>query len=425
VKKTYAIVGAGGRGIGMFAKPLLTDLSEYAQLVAMVDSNPVRLANGVKGLASANSGKPVRQFTDFDRMLREVDPDGVIIATRDSTHADYIVRTLRAGKRAFSEKPLCTTAGQCREILAAVEETGQTCLCTHNMRYGFSCRSMRSVILNGWLGKVISIEFAETLDRCHGGDYFRRWHCHKANTGGLQIHKASHHFDFLNWCAMSRPATVRAQGGLKFYGRNNSFHGKRCSDCPHTKRCEFYADVFANDKWNQDMYRAAEGEDGYFRDGCVWDPTIDIEDQLFVHIEYENGILANYSLNAFSPLETMRVVIEGTNGRLEDQAIHNTNWVPSNTRLPGVEKMWGETQRLFLQNQGLMDLPLATPEGEHGGADPQLRQDFFARSWDLPPNAFMASVEQAVQAVLVGAAVNKSLANGGATVYVQDLLKKD
>jgi hypothetical protein len=72
-----------------------------------------------------------------------------------------------------------------------------------------------------------------------------------------------------------------------------------------------------------------------------------------------------------------------------------------------------------------MDIPLATVEGEHGGADPQLRRDFFARSWDLPPNAFMASVEQAVQAVLVGAAVNKSLANGGATVDVQDLLNKD
>jgi hypothetical protein len=173
------------------------------------------------------------------------------------------------------------------------------------------------------------------------------------------------------------------------------------------------------------MYRAAEGEDGYFRDGCVWDPTIDIEDQIFVHIQYENGIGANYSLNAFSPLETMRVVIEGTSGRLENQAVGNTSWLPSNTRLPGVEKIVGETQRLFIQNQGIIDIPIVEGEGDHGGADPQLRKDFFARSWDLPPNASMASAEQAVQAVLVGAAVNKSLANGGATVDVQDLLNKD
>ena len=39
----------------------------------------------------------------------------------------------------------------------------------------------------------------------------------------------------------------------------------------------------------------------------------------------------------------------------------------------------------------------------------QLRAEFFARPWDAEPTERMASVEEAVQAVLVGAAANESI----------------
>jgi predicted dehydrogenase len=404
----------------MFAQPLSTDLRRTAELVAVLDINPLRMAGSVARLP-----RPVPMYADFDTMLKETNPDGVIVASRDSTHAGYIVRALQAGKRVFSEKPLCTTAAMCRQILAAAAKTGGVCLTTHNARYNAATTSIRSVIRSGRLGRVLSIEFAETLDRLHGADYFRRWHRRKANSGGLQIHKASHHFDLLNWWAGSKPRTVRAQGGLVFYGRSGPFRGKRCRDCRYASRCAFYTDFAAADEYCR-MYIESESADGYLRDGCVWDPEIDIEDQLHVHILYENGIRVNYSLAAYSPVERLAVAVEGTEGRLEHTTVYNTDWcLPNPSRLPGAEKLCGEVQTLYRPGEGTTDIPIRRGKGGHGGADPLLRRDLFARSWDEPPNERMASLDQAVQAVLVGAAVNKSLAAGGRPVDVQRLLAKD
>ncbi len=39
------------------------------------------------------------QFTDFDEMLAKGNCDAVVVSTRDASHAGYVVRALRAGKR--------------------------------------------------------------------------------------------------------------------------------------------------------------------------------------------------------------------------------------------------------------------------------------------------------------------------------------
>jgi predicted dehydrogenase len=80
----------------MFARPLVTEFADRALLVALFDSNTTRLEFARKDL-----GRDIPTFTDFDRMLREANPDAVVIATKDSTHAEFMVKTLAAGKRAI------------------------------------------------------------------------------------------------------------------------------------------------------------------------------------------------------------------------------------------------------------------------------------------------------------------------------------
>jgi predicted dehydrogenase len=414
--KTYAVVGTGGRGSGMFALPLAKEFPAAARLAAVCDANPVRAAYCVSRLP-----RPVPVFTDFAAMMREVNPDGLAIATRDNTHAQYVIAGLKAGKRVYSEKPLCTTAGQCRAILAAAKQSRGQCFVTHNMRYAAAVEQIRDIIRDGTLGTVSFMQFDETLDRCHGADYFRRWHRQFANTGGLLIHKASHHFDILNWWAGARPAEVRAHGQLAFYGKNGSFRGQRCLGCAHARKCPFYADMFTHDVY-RNMYRNAEGEDGYIRDGCVFDPAIDICDQMGVLIRYANGIDVSYTLNAFSPYESLRCAIEGSKGRLEYVVNYGTGWTVGGQRLPGVEQHQGETLRLCLPGKGIRELAIRKQKGGHGGADPRLRAEFFGQDWRRKPSEQMASLEEAVQAVLVGVAANSAIATGR-TVDVQRLLR--
>jgi predicted dehydrogenase len=185
----YVLVGCGGRGTSMFGVPLAKDYPKTAALVGLFDLNRKRMAASAKMIG--NTGLP--QCNDFDRLLAELDFDAVAIATRDCSHALYIDKALRAGKVAISEKPLCVSAAQCRQIVKVQKETGGTALVTHNARYGPAETKIYEILREGAIGEILTISFHELLDRRHGADYFRRWHRSKSNSGGLLIHKARHH----------------------------------------------------------------------------------------------------------------------------------------------------------------------------------------------------------------------------------------
>ena len=58
-------------------------------------------------------------YTDFDLMLKEQQPDVVIVTTKDCAHAQSIVKALEFGCDAITEKPMTTTAEMCAGIIEA------------------------------------------------------------------------------------------------------------------------------------------------------------------------------------------------------------------------------------------------------------------------------------------------------------------
>ena len=416
IRKRYVVAGTGGRGIAMYARPLLKDFPETAQLVGLFDHNATRLRAANEMLKTSQP-----TFTDFDEMLRKLDPDGVVVTTRDSTHAEFVVKTLEAGKRAYSEKPLCTTADQCRAIARAAAASSGTGFVTHNMRYRPEVTRIKELLDGGMIGELRAVEFRENLDRSHGAEYSRRWHRHKANSGGLLIHKASHHFDCLNWLAGSVLKTLSATGGTVFYGKNGPFRHGRCTGCPHAEPCDFYID-FSRNEHARKLYLEAEEDDGYIRDGCVYDERIDAEDQASVIGEYESGVRLTYSLLAFASYEGILMSFEGTKGRIEYESIYGDSWTVDDRIVPGKEALDIERLTLYQPQISVEQIKIPKVAGSHGGSDPVLRDDFFARPWDAERPHRMATLDEAIQAVMVGAAANESIARGGQPVRVQELL---
>ena len=47
--------------------------------------------------------------TDLDKVWNDDRTNTVFILTRHNTHAEFIIKALRAGKNIFVEKPICTT----------------------------------------------------------------------------------------------------------------------------------------------------------------------------------------------------------------------------------------------------------------------------------------------------------------------------
>ena len=99
------------------------------------------------------------------------------------------------------------------------------------------------MLREGIIGEILNIDLEWILDTVHGADYFRRWHRYMKNSGGLLVHKATHHFDLINWWMEDEPVKVSAFGNRRFYGLTRIKRGERCLTCQYKGDCEFYWDI--------------------------------------------------------------------------------------------------------------------------------------------------------------------------------------
>jgi predicted dehydrogenase len=274
-------------------------------------------------------------------------------------------------------------APRCKEILRAVDRTGQKVRVTFNYRYAPHNTRVFEILRSGAIGKVTSVHFEWMLNTSHGADYFRRWHRDKRNSGGLLVHKSTHHFDLVNFWLQTRPETVYAQGDLKFYGRENAeqrgqttgFYA-RAHGGGEAARSDPFALHMEDNEGLRALYLDAEHEDGYHRDQSVFSDGISIEDTMSVMVRYKNGAVMTYSLTAYAPWEGFRVSINGTGGRLEVEVVEN-----SYVSAGGDQALEGSLERRTILLRPLFEKPreveIGESKGAHGGGDSVLLQDLF------------------------------------------------
>ena len=166
------------------------------------------------------------------------------------------------------------------------------------------------------IGPITSVDFNWYLNTYHGASYFRRWHGLKDSGGTLWVHKATHHFDLLNWWIDSDPMEVFAYGDLEHYGSNSPFRGQNCRSCEFTSTCPYHWDITKSEH-NMRLYVDHEHHDGYIRDNCLFRHQIDIYDKMSAQIKYANNVVVNYSLTTYSPYEGWKIAFNGMKGRIE------------------------------------------------------------------------------------------------------------
>lgn len=441
-RRRYAVAGTGHRA-GMYVAALTGEHADVGEIVAWLDPNPARIdyhdtqvgdALGLDGPA----GLPRYGPDGLAAMVAEQRADTVIVTSVDRTHAELVDRALRAGADVVVEKPLTTDADGYRRITQAVADTGRDVVMTFNYRYAPRNSTLRQIIASGAIGEVTSVHFEWALDTVHGADYFRRWHRDKANSGGLLVHKASHHFDLVNWWIDDTPAKVYASGALRFYGDENAAArgmGERPERGTAAHGDPFSLDLRADPRLDA-LYLRAEQHDGYRRDQDPFAPGITIEDNMSVLVDYRRGATLTYSLNAHSPWEGYRVTVNGTAGRAELQVVErgfieldddgNAVLDPSATPLGAHDPLRPEGDHLILQRHWQRPEEVAIPDGigGHGGGDAILLKDVFRRDLRIgdDPLGRAADYRDGLRAVAVGIAANRSLLTGQ-PVVVEKLLQ--
>lgn len=411
-KRRYVQVGVGGRSLA-YTDGLMKTMSDECELAGICDSNPGRLELRNKYIADKFKAPPVPAYLDtqFDRMIREQRPDAVVVTSKDCTHDKYVVRAMELGCDVVCEKPMTTDERKCQRIIDTVRKTGRQLLVTFNCRYMPPMMQVKRLLMSGEIGRILSVDVRWVLDVSHGASYFRRWHAEKKSSGGLIIHKATHHLDLVNWFLSASPAEVFAMGARRFYGPQSDMvaklglkgHAQRCLECRHKKTCPFYRDI------SKDlMYRPYEKYDGYLPNRCVFGKGIDIEDTMNLVVRYDSGAFLSYSLNAFSPWEGFHFAFNGTKGRLEFDNIGKP--IGGQDSPPSIPS--GVAIRLYPHFKPAVEIPSQFAKGGHGGGDDALMRDLFSSHPPKDPLMRAANYASGAYGILIGAAANISMRTG-------------
>lgn len=410
-RRRFALVGTGGRS-RFYIDAIAGRFRDANELVALCDTNPGRLALAAK---RAMGAPKTCLAADFDTLLRETRPQTVIVTTPDATHDDYIVRALDAGCDVITEKPMTTTPAKAQRILDACKRNDRHVRVLFNYRYSPPRTQVKDLLMKGEIGDILSVDFHWLLNTEHGADYFRRWHSQKAISGGLMVHKATHHFDLVNWWLGAQPDLVLAYGKREFYtpamARRMGLksHHERCRTCPEKADCTFFLDLAA-DAGLKALYLDNEAHDGYYRDRCVFRPEIDIEDTMNVIVRYGTGTTLSYSLNACNSWEGYQIAFNGTKGRIEHEMVEQVYLSGASMPQGGVAAD-GVKIRVIPLRGAVREIEPWTASGGHGGGDDVMLNDIFGVAQEDPYKR--ASDERGgAYSILVGAAANRCFETG-------------
>lgn len=419
------LVGTGVRGITFWGKRLVDQYAGKLQFVGLCDNNKGRLQ-----YAKEYMGVDCPLYTDFDEMMRANKVDLVIVCTKDSTHHEFIIKGLDYGCDVLTEKPLTTDEDKCQQIIDAEKKSDRRLIVGFNYRWGPYVTKIKELLNEGVIGEVTSVDFNWYLNVHHGASYFRRWHGLMDEGGSLWVHKATHHFDLLNWWLADEPEEVFAYGALEHYGSNGPFRGENCRTCAHKTACNYYWDI-TKSKMDMNLYVNNEQYDGYVRDNCLFREEIDIYDKMSAQIKYAKNTVVNYSLTTYSPFEGWKIAFNGHKGRIEawldipwmnnenlDQAaLHASEMNQVATADQVVEPVI-----LFKSWEDYKVVNVMSERAGHGGGDKRLQDKLFLYPDAPDPLNHAAGLKDGVLSIMVGIAARRSIEQGK-PIKIKDLVK--
>ncbi|MGI5894466.1 MAG: Gfo/Idh/MocA family protein [Candidatus Merdivicinus sp.] len=152
----------------------------------------------------------VKIYTDYHKMLDEIQPDLVAIATESGYHPQIAIDCIRHGCNIIVEKPLALSMEDARRVIAARDEMGVVACINQQNRFNAPIQLLRHDIDEGRLGKL----FHGTLQMHWGRNesYYNKpsWRGTYELDGGALMNQCIHGIDLLRWMMGGEPTEVMA-----------------------------------------------------------------------------------------------------------------------------------------------------------------------------------------------------------------------
>ncbi len=419
---SVVIAGTGGRGRITYA-PYAKKFPEQMRLIAAADRIPERLEEMRQeyGLEQDKCFSSVEEMFAQPRLA-----DMAFICTQDADHVRHACLALDKGYDVLLEKPVSADIAQCRQLLDKAEKLGRSVTVCHVLRYAPFYQKLKSLLEEGALGEIISIQASENVGYWHQAHSFVRGNWRRSgDTSPMILAKCCHDMDLLVWLTGSRCRRISSMGGLSFFRQENAPQGAPdyCMEgCPVKDQCPYDAEkIYVTDTltgydtngagWMQravyggtdrEGLRAALGTSPYGR--CVFRCDNDVVDNQSVTMEMESGVTISFHMCGLNQRNYRTIHIMGTGGDISGDLEEETLVLNRFGKEPEVIRMNVEE----------------TISG-HGGGDYRMLADMFrARSQG---QGTLTSLRQSLESHYMAMAAESSRLAGGRLVDVDEFVR--
>ena len=411
-----AVIVGGGHRSDIYAE-LALRCPEKLQIVGIADPSPQRTEyfKNKYNIPEENCFSSVEALCQREK-LGEL----VINGTMDQLHVPTAIPTLEKGYDLLLEKPLAISKEEMDALCEAAKKNGRRVHLCHVLRYTEFYSTVKKLILDGEIGRPISLSMSEHVAYSHMGVSFVRgkWRSKSACFAPMLLAKSCHDLDIMTWLMEPyRPTAVSSFGSnLQFTKENKPKDAPhRCYDgCPHLEDCPYSAksnyaehnmwDFYAFDNYDGRKISMEEREESLSADNpygiCAWDfDREDNVDHQTVSVCFEGGATASFAMVGGATRAQRSLHMIGTKGEII--GVFEDNKIVLRKMCPHKEAWYEE-----------IPIEVGAPAQGHAGGDIALIEGFVDILGGETPDFRACDLESAADAYRIAFAAETAMTEG-------------
>lgn len=208
----YALIGCGR----ISTNHIKAAINNHLEIAAVCDIVPEHME---ELLAKHNLQKDVsiKRYADYKKMIEEVRPTLVSIATESGIHAEIAIFCIKHGINVIIEKPMAMGIKDADEIIRLSEEKHVKVSACHQNRFNIAVQEMRRALEAGRFGQLSHGSIHVRWNR--NQDYYTQapWRGTWEQDGGALMNQCIHGIDLLRWTFGGEIEEVYGQTRQQFH----------------------------------------------------------------------------------------------------------------------------------------------------------------------------------------------------------------
>ncbi len=190
----YALIGCGR----IAANHIKAVVNNHLEFAAVCDADSAHMENLLTkhGLEKEPA---IARYTDYKKMIEEVHPTLVGIATESGIHAEIALFCIEHGVNCIIEKPMAMSIQDADEIIRRAREKGVKVSACHQNRFNLAVQETRKALQEGRFGTLSHGSVHVRWNRNEGYYEQADWRGKWASDGGALMNQCIHGIDLLRW----------------------------------------------------------------------------------------------------------------------------------------------------------------------------------------------------------------------------------